>query len=93
MEDDRPAGPGQGAQPGVALRVRLEGVHAPAGPDEGRHPACEQAHRGSDVDDHLPRCDQGLDEAQGAVAAPVRAPQQVQPGRAVGAGDRPCGQR
>ena len=54
MEDDRPPGPGQGAQPRVALRVGLEGVHAPARPGEGRHPAGEQAHRGPDVGDHLP---------------------------------------
>jgi hypothetical protein len=77
----------------VAIGVGLEGVDAAAGADEARHPAREQAHRRPRVDDHVPLGDERLDEAQGCVAAPVRAPQQLHPGRAVGPADGPRGQQ
>ena len=83
MQDDRTARARERAQPLVAPRIGLEGVHAPALTDQPRHAAREQAHRRSRVHHHLAGGDQRIDEPEGGVAPAYRAPGQVQPrGRA-----------
>jgi hypothetical protein len=57
-----------------AVRVRLEGVHRPAGPHELGHPGREQPALGAGVHHHVAIHHELVDERQAGVAleAPVR---------------------